>query len=84
MKITKRPILPKMKKNPRRVTMLGASHNGRTLTNAFHYMSACQQTFCIVAVWDDSVEVAGGRGMAARGVFWWFTYPRAKYVFGDG
>ena len=27
----------RMKKNPRRVTMFGASHNGRSSTDAAHY-----------------------------------------------
>lgn len=37
MKITKRATLVRMKKNPMRVTMFGASHNGSNSTNAFHY-----------------------------------------------
>lgn len=36
MKISKSTTLPKMKKNPMRVTMFGASHNGRSSTAAFH------------------------------------------------
>lgn len=42
MKITSNAILPRMKKNPKRVTMLGASHSGRKLTKAFHQ---CERTY---------------------------------------
>ena len=33
---TSRATLPRMKKNPRRVTMFGASHSGSSSTKAFH------------------------------------------------
>lgn len=36
MKITSRPTFIRMKKNPRRVTMFGANHSGKSSTNAFH------------------------------------------------
>lgn len=37
IQISKHMTLVRMKKNPRRVTMFGASHNGSNSTNAFHY-----------------------------------------------
>lgn len=37
MYIAKRPTLAMIKKNPIKVTMFGASHNGINLTNQFHY-----------------------------------------------
>lgn len=36
MKMTNSATLTKMKKNPIRVTMFGASHNGKSSTKAFH------------------------------------------------
>lgn len=37
MKMAHKPTLPRMKKNPSRVTMLGASHSGKNSTKVFHY-----------------------------------------------
>ncbi len=39
MKMTKQITLERMKKNPNNVTIFGASHNGRSSTNAFHYIT---------------------------------------------
>lgn len=36
MYMTNRPMLARMKKKPKRVTMFGAIHSGKTLTKAFH------------------------------------------------
>ena len=38
MKISSNKTLPKMKKNPIRVTIFGASHSGNNSTNAVHYL----------------------------------------------
>lgn len=38
MKISKSITLARMQKKPRRVTMLGASHNGRSSTKPFHWV----------------------------------------------
>lgn len=35
--MTSRAMFTRMKKNPIRVTMFGASHSGMSSTNAFHY-----------------------------------------------
>jgi hypothetical protein len=37
IQITRQITFERMKKNPSKVTMLGASHSGRSSTNAFHY-----------------------------------------------
>lgn len=37
MTMTSRATFAKMKQNPRRVTMFGASHSGKSSTKAFHY-----------------------------------------------
>lgn len=38
MKISRHITFERMKKNPSRVTMFGASHNGSNSTKAFHYV----------------------------------------------
>ena len=38
MKISRHITFDRMKKNPNSVTIFGASHNGNSSTNAFHYI----------------------------------------------
>ena len=56
MKITKRPTFVRMKKNPMRVTMFGASHNGNSSTNAFHYSGV---NFIATSYWASMAREAG-------------------------
>lgn len=40
-------MLIKMKQKPSKVTILGASHNGSNLTDAFHYLSQIESGYLL-------------------------------------
>jgi len=48
MTITNRATLIRMQKNPNRVTIFGASHNGNSSTNAFHYISFLESQLLVI------------------------------------
>jgi hypothetical protein len=62
--MTRQITFVRMKKNPNNVTMLGASHSGKSSTNAFHYnisakLFCCSGPFAAHIVFEDIIRNQG-------------------------